>query len=230
MLGNIVQDNVRIGDQANIEVDKFKFFLVYNEDDNEEPESDGVIGFALDNRDPEFISFVTALKNKAEIENRQFALYLNFEGGEISSNLMIDGYDLQKYSTESKFTYIPTATNFYGFWTLLCNKVMLGDLLMDFDVPAVIDSGSSLILGPQVVVGNITLEFKSKFGCSTNKGGNLVCPCKSPKGKTYPDLIFELNEKAFQIHPEDYMAELGDGICYIGIEVNDIFDDDDLEG
>jgi len=218
--GTIVSDVLSAGDKTSFAVNGFKFLLVNYEEDNDNFESDGLIGFSLDNAEPGYISFVTALKNQGKIANRQFALYLNFEGGDISSNLMIDGYDLKKYSTDSKFTYIPTATDINGYWTVLCNKVTMDGTQIDFSVPAVIDSGSSFIMAPEEIVSKLRLAFESEYGCSMNQGGDLICSCKAPKGKKYLDLIFELNGKTFEINPEDYMMEIGDEKCAVAIDGN----------
>ncbi|CAG9322926.1 unnamed protein product [Blepharisma stoltei] len=171
--------------------------------------------------EPGYVSFVTALKNQGKIKNRQFALYLSDnENDDISSSLIIDGYDLKKYSKESKFTYIPTATNILGFWTLLCNKVTFYDAQIDFSVPAVIDSGTSFISAPQEGFNEIALILIKLFGCSNNQGGSLTCSCKPPKGKKYPDLIFELNGKTFELNSDAYMGAIGEGRCLVAIDAN----------
>mmetsp|Transcript_18512 Transcript_18512/g.18498 ORF Transcript_18512/g.18498 Transcript_18512/m.18498 type:complete len:133 (-) Transcript_18512:155-553(-) len=97
---------------------------------------------------------------------------------------------------------------------------MLGDTLIDFSVPAVIDSGSSFILGPTRGLKSISKVFR-KLGCSVDNNYNIACLCKPPEGKVYPDLIFDLTGEKFEMSPEDYMGNSGNGHCFIAIGIND---------
>mmetsp|Transcript_8244 Transcript_8244/g.8111 ORF Transcript_8244/g.8111 Transcript_8244/m.8111 type:complete len:87 (+) Transcript_8244:438-698(+) len=71
---------------------------------------------------------MTSLKNKGKIQSKQFALYLSEAnvnskmGGLGSSSFILDGYDLEKYSSESAFTYIDLV-NSNGLWEIKCDKV-----------------------------------------------------------------------------------------------------------
>ncbi|CAG9310569.1 PGC_1 [Blepharisma stoltei] len=199
-IGYIAYDTLSLGD-ASINVTDQPFVLAIGEEDDDGYASDGLIGFAFDSLEPGYPSFMTQLYIQGEIKHRTFALYLNKEGGDISSNLMIDGYDLKKYSKDKDFLYL----NIYqqsGFWNLLNTQFSFGNTILATYIPAVLDSGTSWIYAPEEIYESILDEFIGSSSCEMISK-QIQCLCD----KKYPDFSWILNGHTFNISSESYFSK-----------------------
>ncbi|CAG9318168.1 unnamed protein product [Blepharisma stoltei] len=212
--GYISTDIFSIGDDASLSVYGHSFLLVYEEADNDNMQMDGLIGFAFDALSGGTNSLMSSLKNQGRIQKQQFSVYLNDARSYTdlvslgSSLLMIDGYDLSKYSSQGSFTYIDLA-NYMGHWVVECDGVDFNGTKLTEAQTAIIDTGTSLIIGPQASVLKILQILYYQFDCSADTQNNIYCNCDS----AYPDLKFILSGHTFAIKPIDYFM-VSQGRCY----------------
>jgi hypothetical protein len=75
-------------------------------------------------------------------------LYLSKQGDPLPSNLIIGGYDLETYSPDNDFTFLPLLTE-TGYWAVEMSKVQVNNTNIEISGnAAILDSGSSLLLAP----------------------------------------------------------------------------------
>jgi len=200
-------DTISIGDSSSVSAENYAFLLANDEKDNDGYRPDGLVGFAFDSLGQGYPTLVSVLKNQGKIQNRQFAFFLNWLGKSPSSNLMIDGYDLEKYSSETEFTYVSLTSTDPYFWEIMCDSVKFNGNELNLQIPAVIDTGSSFIYGPSEAVQAIQSELLSNHGCEYELESGLVKCEKNPKDHSYPILEFVINGKSYILEPLDYFYE-----------------------
>ncbi|CAG9325693.1 unnamed protein product [Blepharisma stoltei] len=213
--GIISYDSVSIGDIDTIEAKNQTFLLVNYERDFGGLVADGILGLSLGGDG--YDTFITTLKNQGKIQNASFSVYLNdnqfsYEEASPVSNLIIDGYDLKKYSTEEQFTYINLIGD-RGHWEISCDSIWLDKYqIMTKSRSAIVDTGTTLIIGPYVEVSKIESYFSRFYGCFLDYDGFFWCDCESVRG--YPDIRLVLDGKNFTISKDQYLADLdGSGYC-----------------
>ncbi|CAG9335577.1 unnamed protein product [Blepharisma stoltei] len=176
--------------------------------------SDGLIGFAFDSLSDGVSSLLTSLKTQGKIKNRQFAIYLSEVNSYSdlpnlgSSNLMIDGYNLTAYSSENSFTYVSLA-NSDGYWEIPCDAAYFDGKTYTGSPTAIIDTGTSVIIGPKNDVNNILLGLYNNHGCKLDSSSELYCSCTG----TYPNMTFQFSGHNFTLQPSDYF-EVYEGYCF----------------
>ncbi|CAG9314311.1 unnamed protein product [Blepharisma stoltei] len=159
---------------------------------------------------------MTTLKKQGKISSKQFSVYLNnnnwgSSSPGLSSNLMIDGYDLATYSPGNNFTYIPLANN-NGYWEVKCNSVKIDNQKFSSDLTAIIDTGTSLIYGPSSDVSTFEYDFLNNYNCYVSTSG-IICPCHSQ----YPNLTFDLDGSEFTLTSDDYLMPYQSS-CFLAIQ------------
>jgi hypothetical protein len=90
--------------------------------------------------------------------------------GDPQSSIMISGYNLEKYSIESNFTYVDVIdVDTLGYWTVALNEISVGgdDVLTPDNTKrkAIIDTGTSLLIGPIEEVTPIIQKIASMVTC-----------------------------------------------------------------
>jgi hypothetical protein len=87
--------------------------------------ADGILGLGFDHLSDGYYVFVDQLQRQGQIEEALFSVYMG--DNEYSqtavtdppSNIMIGGYDLEKYSIETEFTYVDVVDiDTMGYWTV----------------------------------------------------------------------------------------------------------------
>lgn len=76
--------------------------------------SDGVIGLGFNELSSGYLTVIETLKLQGLINEAIFSIYLSDnlnEDGSLSSNIMIGGYNLEKYTVNNTMTYINTVQN-----------------------------------------------------------------------------------------------------------------------
>ena len=110
------------------------------------------------------------------IPEAKFALYLNDEltsySGQ-SSNIVIGGHDLETYSDESDFEFVPLTDSHDGTkgggWFIKLLEVEVGGEEVSGSSKAAIDSGTSLIVGPATAVEEIWSYMNKYVTCVKSK-------------------------------------------------------------
>ncbi|CAG9318166.1 unnamed protein product [Blepharisma stoltei] len=86
--------------------------------------SDGVIGLGFEDSSG-VISIISTLEKEGKINHRGFSIHLSEERDKSDlshkkANLIIDGYDLDKYSSEDSFTYVDLVKS-TSYWEVPCD-------------------------------------------------------------------------------------------------------------
>ena len=116
----------------------------------------------------------------------------------------VPGYD-EDLMKDRKFSYHPVAEKRY--YSVNLTSISQGERVVDGDgYLAVIDSGTSVIIGPEHLITEIVTGISVKQDCS-----NL---------DSLPTITFTLNDEGFELDPEDYVMKvsaLGMTSCVLGI-------------
>jgi len=117
----------------------------------------------------------------------------------------IPGFD----ETEGKFTKIQThKVAQEGYWSLNLTGLKQGDKTIDVDnIFGVIDSGTSLIAGPKALVDQLI--------------DGIVVDKKCKGIESLPDLTFTLDDTEYVLKYSDYVLQLSETQCILGIQAID---------
>lgn len=165
---------------------------------------DGIFGLSLSFISPakEFNVFEQLFAQRA-IGSPVFAMYL---GKTMADPSEITFGKWKKSRMDGDMTWVPLSDP--GYWQFTLNDIVLGDesqKLCDAKqgCQAVIDTGSSLIMGPKSMVDSLTAILKEH-----------VTDCNDLS--RLPTLGFVVNGTTFRLAPEDYM-DVGPKTCLFSI-------------
>lgn len=192
------QDNVKFGD---LSVDNFKFGQITGAKGTSFSVSkmSGILGLAYGsisiNQDPVFF-------DKVSTADHSFSFYLSHK--DQTSEMVVPGTDSSLYSGSLK--YYPVIEEKY--WSLQLTGVKQGgkSVSVPSGTKAVIDSGTSLIVGNQDFVNAITSGIEVKADCSNRD--------------SLPDITFQIAGDDYTLTSSDYVVEvsaLGQTECLMGI-------------
>ncbi|CAG9315464.1 CTSD_2 [Blepharisma stoltei] len=206
--GFMAEDTISIGNNEKVSATKFAFLLADNEEDNDGFQADGLVGFALDSLGDGYPSLLTALKTAGQIQNRQFAFFLNWLDRSPKSNLMIDGSDLATYANETAFTYVNLITDTQinpGYWEISSDQFQCDGTALDMGSPCIIDTGTSFIYGPVSSVRAIYNSVLEISGCGYSESEDLVLCKTKPNESNYPILTWVFNGKQYTLNGKQYL-------------------------
>jgi len=178
---------------------------------------DGILGLAFAPLSVDGIPVpIQALQASGQLAESCFAFYL---GAGTSSELVFGGVDSKHYTGD--FTYVPL--NAETYWQVHMNKLMLGDEqiggFLTKTQKAIVDSGTSLLAGPQ---GDVEAIAK-KLGATSDQGA-LIADCA--KVDAMPDLTFYLGGgwksagTPFVVKISETIIQKADNQCVLGISVS----------
>jgi len=131
---------------------------------------------------------------------------LTNNAGSNGSTLVLGGIDPQFNSTP--FTYFPLINDTY--WITAMNNVMVGNKSYALDnMAAIIDTGTSVIVGPTQWMLDITSSFPVHLDCT-----NI---------DQYPTFTVTLGDTNFDITPDYYIIQAGSS-CLLGLRGLDLPD------
>lgn len=158
-------------------------------------------------------TFVENLKNAGVIDAAMFGVFLSdSDFGRMEekrqSVITIGGYDLEMYA-KGALAWIPVYSD-AGYWAVALNSVSLGYApLASSSVVAILDTGTSLILGPAVEVLSLTHKIAAGRSCFEVEG-SLVCDCGLEHDiEDYPTIYFKLGSNYFDLKPAQYFYRFG---------------------
>jgi hypothetical protein len=168
------------------------------------------------------LTFVENMKNQGIIERAVFGVYLSdSEYGQIAlqknaSLISFGSFDLSQFSSVESPVYVPVVSN-EGHWTLPLDSVTLfGENIALNSHQAIVDSGTSRILGPDSEVSSLLAQFESRWKCSPS-GGLLLCDCGwDPTLSQFPDIEFGLGGNVVVLKPYMYIMRRS-GSCQLHI-------------
>jgi len=167
--------------------------------------------------------FAGIVRENPELVKKMFSFWLaqnansNSEDGmQVDGGVItIGGYDEDYF--EGEIFWVPISKPWY--WQVEVDSVMVdGKSLSNNRNTAIVDTGTSLILGPEKDVAELykLLELDGQ----ADEYGEIVKPCDEIKDM--PVLTFTLNGKDFPLKPEEYWMDWGDdanGVksCMLGV-------------
>jgi len=193
-------------------LDVEQFFVLIDENfiDIETFFADGVLGLGFSQLSSGYSNFIETLKIKGAIDHAMFSLYLSSKGDDVEdaihSNLILGGYDLEKYSWETQLTYL-NISNTSGYWEVPLTAVHF-DTGLDIEAKSVtFDIGTSMILASFLDHSTIRDAFRFYTGCAEDADNYIYCDCPFQNfTKSYPDLTFFLGAAGieFRVSPYHY--------------------------
>ena len=169
-------------------------------------ESDGLLGLGFNELADYTPTLVENLKSQGQITRAIFSIYLNSinNNNSIESAFTIGGSDSETYGTGDMQTInIDTS---YGFWLTIIQSIVTGNnTKKKSDSYGVLDTGTSLLMGPQYQVNSIFDGIKKKVkGCQYDSGF-LLCKCNKGGYSKFPTITFNIQDIPFEISPENYV-------------------------
>jgi len=138
------------------------------------------------------------------LKDKSFSFYLHSNPTE--SYMVIPGMDTEGYTVVESHKVVEEK-----YWALQLNSVSNGDNVIDASkYKAVIDSGTSLLVGPKAIVDEMIKGITVNSNCS-----NL---------DQLPELAFTIDNQKYPLSPSDYVLQveqLGQKQCLLGIQSMD---------
>ena len=158
----------------------------------------GIMGLAYDTIS---VDGLKTFMDNADLEDKSFSFYLKDTSEE--SYMVIPGMDSENFSTIDTHKVVEEK-----YWALQLDSIAQGDKKIDAsNYKAVIDSGTSLLVGPKEIVDHMIDGISVKSDCS-----NL---------NELPMLTFTIDGTDYPLAPSDYVlqiTQLGQTQCLLGIQ------------
>ncbi|KAJ0036846.1 hypothetical protein NQD34_005523 [Periophthalmus magnuspinnatus] len=198
MNGYLGSDNVEVG---GITVKNQVFGLSQSEADfMAEMAADGILGLAFqsiasDNVMPVFKNMVS----QSLVAQPLFSVYLS-SNDQQGSEVIFGGVDSTHYT--GSITWIPLSSATY--WQINMDSVTINGqtVACSGGCQAIIDTGTSLIVGPNTDINNIN----SWVGASVNQYGEAIVNCQNIQ--SMPDVTFSLNGSSFTVPASAYVSQV----------------------
>lgn len=212
-VGQFTRDRVCLGDSSSFcAMADFIEMSEESDDPFKDAEWDGVFGLGQGVSDAaEFnIMGVLATDSAPKMRKPIFAVYL---GRDIQDEAEITFGDWREERMLSPFTWVNVSVE--GYWQFEFNDFLIDGKPVSFcqnfenkRCQAVLDTGSSLMMGPQDITDKLLklLHF--------DNGTNANCTESSP----FPKFGFSIGGKAFEMQKDDYMDRSPDPTLPEGIE------------
>lgn len=218
--GLIVSDSLNLG---GLIIPSFDFILA-DEVDYISTHFDGVMGLST-GRNPKLLDMPTVLevlKSSGLINDGTFSIYLGSNpssSGSSTGELIFGGYDPQYALEEFRFVDVRSKDESL-YWSADMTAVGFGtsnNISTNYDgIPAMFDTGSSLMSLPQDIVNNFIGNAESNgvlFQLDENVG---LYSCECYASNILSSLIIYFNNVALEIPASSYIVPFN-GECYLGI-------------
>lgn len=169
---------------------------------------DGILGMAWEKisvlKEPPVLDL---LVKQGQVEHNSFSFYLTKKAGQDGSALVLGGVNPKYYTGE--FKYYPLSLELY--WGLAMDDVIFnGTSYKTGKLLGIVDSGTSVIIGPSKVVEKMTAAF--------GKGRQKQVDCSTVP--SLPHLDFVIGGDKWTLEGKDYVLEVDQGgkaVCIVGI-------------
>jgi hypothetical protein len=169
---------------------------------------DGILGLGYPNIAADgVVPVFDQMMNENLVSQKVFGVFLDSTPGDSKSEIMFGGVDSARYTGD--FTYIPVSKQ--GYWQVKVSGINVGDTSIGctfLGCSGIVDTGTSLIVGPSSAVNKILAQLNVAQDCS-----NI---------ESLPDLSFKMNGKKFTIPPSIYVLreqdDSGKTVCAPGIQ------------
>lgn len=148
------------------------------------------------------------LVQQGQVESNSFSFYLTRTAGENGSALVLGGVNAKYYT--GQFKYYPL--KMVNYWAIALDDIVFNgtSYKVSSNLLGIVDTGTSLIVGPTKVVDNMTKAFgpgkEKQVNCS------LV--------PSLPNLDFKIGGDVYTLKGKDYILEVDQGgksTCIVGI-------------
>ncbi|XP_028266295.1 pepsin A-like [Parambassis ranga] len=170
-------------------------------------EADGILGLAFqsiasDNVVPVFDNMIS----QGLVSQPIFSVYLSSDSAQ-GSEVVFGGADPSHYT--GQITWIPLSSATY--WQIQMDSVTINGqtVACSGGCQAIIDTGTSLIVGPNSDINNIN----AWVGASTDQYGDAIVNCQNIQ--SMPDVTFSLGGNSFTVPASAYVAQ-NNGDCSTG--------------
>ncbi|CAK7307852.1 Pepsin F [Vulpes lagopus] len=167
---------------------------------------DGILGLAYPSLSLQgTIPIFDNLWKQGLISQELFAFYLS-KKEEKGSVVMFGGVDHSYYRGD--LNWVPVSKPFY--WQLSMDSISMNGAVIACSggCEAIIDTGTSLLIGPSSVVLNIQKIINAKQSYS----GEYMIDCNTIN--TLPDIVFTINGVNYPVPASAYIQEGQEGTCY----------------
>jgi len=164
---------------------------------------DGVLGLAFDALSVDSVK--SPMDNLIElglIKEPVFAFYLGNSG---PGELVIGGTDPKHYTGEIQYVPLSSAT----YWKVELEEMLVDGKSATSTRAAIVDSGTSLIIGPYTEVEAIA----KTVGAMPMPGGMFVVKCESK----FPDIDLKIGGVTYTLEGKDYILQ-EDGGCLFAMQ------------
>lgn len=164
---------------------------------------DGILGlgFSSISIDNAPTVFENAIKQNV-VDQPVFSFYLGDNG---PGELTFGGYDSSKFEGDLTFVKLSAAT----YWQIQLDGVSVGDeFTADGDMTAIVDSGTSLMVGPKKQVAKLA----NVLGAKRNVVGEYTVDCSMVDD--LPDLTIQIGGKDYVIPGKDIIIQ-AQGTCLL---------------
>ena len=194
-----------------------EFILTNRDYDMEGMRADGIMGMAFEELSQGSKPLLKTMADNGFIESASFSVFIGGCDDDLNevirSSVIFGGYDLKKYSTDKSFTYIDIIKT--GFWSVPLNEIRINKTVFLYKATeAILDTGSSFILGPVNEINKVFHEIRKVLTCTFDN--LLICSCSSLN--KLPVIEFVLGGHRFKLTPEDYaFKEMNDCVVLINV-------------
>jgi len=209
--GNYVRDAACVGENALTRIcAKVDLISVTDESDNpfKDAKWDGILGlgFSAISNAEEF-NVVKQLYIQKKMSKPLFAVYLGPQVSGWAGEITFGRFKTSRMEDpKSGLLWAPVSDP--GYWQFTVADILIGDKSAGLcskkkGCQAVVDTGSSLIMGPDTMVHSLTKQLNSKKAGGASKCGD---------SKNLPSLGFKVGNATLRLAPDDYM-DVGPKTC-----------------
>lgn len=170
---------------------------------------DGILGMAWPSISVNNMPLIfDILHDQGKLQGYSFSFYLTKKAGQDGSALVLGGVN-PKYASSS-FKYYPL--KMHNYWLLEMNDIIFNgtSYKTSKDLIGIIDTGTSVIVGPTAVVEKMTAGF--------GPGKQKQVDCNTLP--SLPTLEFKFGSDSYVLKAEDYILQVQEGaktVCIVGI-------------
>lgn len=170
---------------------------------------DGIAGLAFQSISID--DAVPVVMNAIDQEQLDAPVFAFFLGDDAEGELTLGGYDEEKFEGDLHAVDLVSDT----YWEIELGGIKGGETLLSKATTAIVDSGTSLITGPPLLVE----QLAKAVGAKRNIVGEYTISCDLVDD--IPDVVFTIGEKDYALSGRDVIIESG-GTClfaFMGLKI-----------
>jgi len=169
---------------------------------------DGILGMAWPSISVNGLPLIfDLLVKQGQVDGNSFSFYLTKVPGSNGSALVLGGVNQKYYTGQFKYYNL----KYTNYWALAIDDIVFnGTSYKVGDILGIVDTGTSVIIGPTKVVDNMTKAF------GPGKEKQINCDLVP----NLPTLNFKINGDNYTLQGKDYILQVDQGgksVCIVGI-------------